>query len=134
MGQIRTFRMKRQGNKTHEPVRPILKLAKSYQVVDPIFRRLDMAVKHRRVRMEPAAMDLFGKLQPAVTRSLVRAYTAPGRIAKNLSASAWATVQPSGNQPINDLLIRQATNTRQMVQFDHRESLQMHIRKLSLEF
>src|SRR4030095_12765613 len=106
MRQVSSFWVKSKRNKTHESLGSILQLPKLYQMVHAVFVRFNVTIKHRRVCVNPASMNLFRELQPTLAGGFVRTNPAPGRLAKNLSTSAGTAVQSRGDQTINDFIVR----------------------------
>jgi hypothetical protein len=66
-------------------------------MVHAVFVRLNVTIKHRRVCVNPALMNLFRELEPPLAGSLVGANLTPGRFAEDLSASAGQLVQSRGD-------------------------------------
>src|SRR4030095_3520295 len=121
--------MKRQWNETHEAVGPVLQLSQPDEMVNTILEGFDVAVENRRICMDSASMNFFCEFEPSLSRCLVRADLTSGWVAKNLGATTRTAVQPSVYQTIDHLLIGHPTNSREVIELNHSESFQMHIRK-----
>ena len=77
-------------------------------------------------------MNFFRELEPSFPRGFVRADATSSRIAKNLRTASWATVKPGGNQAVYHLFIGHPAYASEVIQFNHRERLQVHVRKVAL--
>src|SRR6185295_9479343 len=125
--------MKGKRYETHEPAGLVLKLSKLDHVIHPVFVGLNVSVEHSGVRGDAAAVNLLRQLQPSFTRGLMCANPAASWIAKDLRAAARAAIQSRGDQSVDYFFVRHPADACQMVQLDHRKSLQMHVGEIALQ-
>src|SRR6266478_7042237 len=88
-------RVKRQRNKRHEPMRFFLKLAQLDEVIDALFFRFYVPVKHRSVRTQPDFMRLPRNVQPHLPTDLVVANNPAHARMKDLRAAAGQRINSS---------------------------------------
>ena len=69
--ELVAVRMERQRNEGVEARRALLRFTKTNQVVDAIFKRLDLSVEHGRVGSDALAMQLFVDREPVITVDFV---------------------------------------------------------------
>src|SRR5215471_11225473 len=125
--------MKCQGDETHKAPGPVLQFPQPDKMVHAVLVGLDMAVQHGGVGGNASGVDLFGQFQPPVAACLVSAYPAASRLFEYLGPAARATIKPRGNQSIDDLFVGHSADSSQVVQFDHCESFQVHVREVALQ-
>jgi hypothetical protein len=133
--QVRHFGVFRPEGERYEALeaaRPVLQVAQPRHVIDAILRRLDVAVEHGRVRAEAGAVHLLGDVEPRVRSALVPADLLADVFGEYLGAAAGAAVEPGGDEPLDDLLVRRVRQALEVVDLDHRERLEVHGRELAL--
>ena len=86
--------MKGEGDKGFETSRNILLFPQSEQVHHPLFRRLHMAEKERRVGADAQAMGLPMNLQPTIRRNLIGKKRFPDPFREDFGAASRHGGQP----------------------------------------
>src|SRR5439155_18594335 len=94
VSEYRVFRVKRERDETIEPTRLVLQFAQPDKMVHTLFQRLDVAVKHRRVRSDSLLMNGPRNIEPAIARNLMPGNQRSGALGKNLRTSAGAAPHP----------------------------------------
>src|SRR5215213_4017639 len=105
MGELRIRRIKRERNKTLETARLVLLLAQLYEVIDAIFNRLDVPVKHRGVSFKPGAVNFPLELEPALGVTFVSTDHRSRGLAEDLRTATWTRIQACFDQLLNDLFV-----------------------------
>src|SRR5262245_58719364 len=105
MGQLRIRRIKREWDEALKTVRLVLLLAKLDEMIDAIFNRLDVPVKHRRIRFQSRGVKFSLQLEPALGIAFVSADHRARRLAKDLRAATRTRIQARFDEFLNDLFV-----------------------------
>src|SRR5215213_835361 len=105
MRQLRVRRIKREWNEELKTLRLVLLLAQLHQVIDAIFDRLDVPVKHRGIRFQSRGVKFSLELEPALRVALVSADHRSRRLAKDLRAATGTRIQTCFDQLLNDVFV-----------------------------
>src|SRR5687768_1392587 len=132
MCELRVLGIKRERNETLKATRLVLLLAQTNHVIDTIFNGFNVTVKHRRVGLQSGAVHRAREIQPTLRVALMRTNHRSGWLAKNLSAAARARIKTSIHQLLNHVLVAHLIKAREVIQLNHRESLQVQLRILLL--
>src|ERR1044072_6930145 len=101
MRQLRVRRIKREWNETLKATRFFLLFAQTNEVIDAILGRFDVAVEHRRIRLQTGGVTFPLKFEPALRVAFVRADHGACRLAKDLCAAARARIESRCDQLLN---------------------------------
>ena len=94
----RVLRMKRQRDETLEAAGLVLQFAQSDQMIHAFFERLDVTVKHRRVRTNSHLVDSPRDFQPSLSRNLVSGDQRPRAFREDFSAASRTAAHPGFTQ------------------------------------
>ena len=97
-------------------------------MVDALFFRLHMPVKHRGIRAQPGLMRLFRDAQPHLPAHFVVANNLAHPRMKNLRSSARQRIHARFLHLPQSLFNRKFRDARKVSDFHHGEGLQMHAR------
>src|SRR5262249_33582384 len=95
--------------------------------------RFHVPVEHRSVCVNPASVDLLGKLEPSFARRLMCADFPAFRFPKYLGPASGAAIHPGGLQPRDDFLIAHPAGSNEVIELDHCEGLQVHVGEVALQ-
>src|SRR5437870_13672679 len=101
MRQLRLLGVKRQRNEALKTAGLVLLLSQANHVIDAVFDRFDMAVKHRRVRFQAGSVDFSGKVQNAFRSAYMHTDDPTGLPKKSATRSTRARLATSRQQLIN---------------------------------
>ena len=132
MRQLRVRWIKSEWNETLEATGFFLLLAQSNKVVHAIFDRLDVPVEHRRVGLQTRGVHFTLQREPAFGVTFVGADHGACRLAKDLGAAAGTGVESGVDQFLNHFFVRHFVEVREVIEFDHRERLQVKLRVVAL--
>src|SRR5260370_6970940 len=118
--------MKRQWDERHETMRFALQLAQLDEVVDALFFRFHVPVKHRRVRTQPDFMRLPRNIEPHLPAHFVIADNPAHAWMKNLRPASRQRIDPRFFQLEKSFLSRHLPDAPKVAYPDHPEPLQLH--------
>ena len=125
--------MERQRDEGHETVGFVLQGAQFHQVIGAVFVVLDVAVEHGAIRPQAQLVRLARGFQPFVAVDLVVADNAADALTEDLGAPAGHGIHTGIAQPLQSLADGDFRAPCQVGDLDHRERLEMHLRKALLE-
>src|SRR5882762_884258 len=125
--------MECQRNKGLKAIGLILHGTQAEQMIDTVFVVLDVTVQHGRVRPQANLMSRARSVQPFLAVNLVIADDMPNMIAENLRPASGKRIDPSFFQLYKRLSNRELGSLGQVGNLDHRERLQVHLRKALLQ-
>src|SRR5260370_14347562 len=111
----------------------ILQFAELDQVIDAVLFILDVTVEHGAVRMKTELMGDAGGVEPLLAGQLVVANDAATPVVEDFGAAAGEGVHASVLQPLQRFADRNFGALGQIADFDHRESLEVHLREALLQ-
>src|SRR5256885_4214937 len=120
--------MKREGNESDEAVRDVLQFAQLDEMVDAFFFGFDVAVEHCGVGMETSFVSLARERQPHISADFVVADDASYARMEYFRSATGARVDSSGFHFLQRFFDAQLGDSRAVVDFDHRESFEVHVR------
>src|SRR5438128_7923281 len=120
--------MKREGDKGDEAVRDVLQFAQLDEMVDAFFFRFDVAVEHGGVGMETSLVSLARERQPHSSADFVVADDASYARMEYFRSATGARVDSSGFHFLQRFFDTQLGDSREVVDFDHREGFKVHVR------
>src|SRR6185369_12421396 len=103
MRQLRVRRIKREWNEALKTVRLVLLLAQLHHMIDAIFNRFDVPVKHRGVRFQSRGVNLSLELEPALGVAFMSADHRSRRLAKDLRAATGTRIESCFDELLNDV-------------------------------
>ena len=125
--------MERQRDEGLEPAGFILKLAQPEQVIQAVFRGLDVAVEHGAVGMQAHLVRDAGGIDPLLAGQLVIADDAPHAIVKDFGAAAGQGIHAGVFQALQHFALADLAALREIADLDHGEGFQVHLRKALLQ-
>src|SRR5262245_29641298 len=85
------FRMKCEWNKTIKAAGFVLQFAEADKMVNALFRRFDMTIKHRRVRTNPHLVNRPRNIEPAIPGNLMPGNQWPRAFCKDFGSTTGTT-------------------------------------------
>src|ERR1700730_4806402 len=128
MRESRIRRVKRQRNECSEAVRFILQFTQGQKMIDALFFRFDVAVKHRSVGAQADFMRRARDVEPLLAADLVVADNFPHPRMKNFGAAAGQRVHARILERQESVANRKLGDAREVSHLDHRERFQVHCR------
>ena len=114
-------------------MRLVLRLPQLHQMIHALFQRFHMAVKHRRVRSQPNLVRRSRDLQPHLPAHFVVADQLAHAGVENLRAAAGQRIHARGLHRHQRVANRKFRDSGVVAHLDHRESLQVDLRKALLQ-
>ena len=132
VGESRVLGMERQRNERHESAGLVLRLAQKQHVIETLLNRLDVAIQHRGVALQPEPVGGPGDLDPRGMIDLPFEEYLVGVVRQDLRAAAGQGAQPRLLEPRQHVVPGHAELLGDGCDLDHGERLHVHLRSDTL--